>query len=76
MRGPLLCCCSLVVKKETRKEGGNLMYPLQNWQVEELLECKANSPLALITDYLTIGLYHYVKTKKWADAQTLRKEES
>ncbi len=52
------------------------MYPLQDWQVEELLECKANSPLALITDYLTIGLYHYVKTKKWADAKTLRKEEA
>ena len=52
------------------------MYPLQYWQVEELLDCKAKSPLALINDYLTSGLYHYVKTKKWADAKTLRKEES
>lgn len=50
------------------------MYPLQDWQVEELLDYKAKSPLALIADYLIYGIYHYFKTKKWADAKTLRKE--
>jgi len=40
------------------------MYPLQEWQLEELLEWKARSTFATVVDYIVCGIYWRVKTEK------------